>query len=234
MPGSFEGLHVVVDGLRQDERLGRPAPHGDQPSAAALALEGADVVAHLLDHVRLGRRRLDVGAMQALDVSRVEDALHRTNGLKLGLHGLDVSALQHLGVLRGLEGVIRKDVPPAELQLPEARQRNEVGDLRRALVRPFAEPNGPQLGERPDGNGLALARQHDPRDGGGCHGAHAGKEDAELSFGGLERCRLLHGHPSFGPIHATRCMLRTDCPSSTERWTAPCRQCLARGQAEIA
>ena len=104
-------------------------PHQTATSAIApvVALEGADVVAHLLDHLGLGRGALHVRAVEALHVAR--GRRRPSSGAMAASSSLTASRWcrsSTVGVLGGLVGVVREDVPAAELELVEAGQRNEV------------------------------------------------------------------------------------------------------------
>ncbi len=119
---------------RLDEDLGGPAPDRDEPITAPVALEAADVGADPLDHLELVRSALRVCAVETPHVPGVEDPSHRLDRPELVLHLLDVLTLEHFGVVGRLEGVIRKDVPAAEFELVEVRERNEIGNRGRLLV----------------------------------------------------------------------------------------------------
>ena len=95
-------------------------------------------------------------------------------------------------MIRGLEGVVREDVPAAEFELVEPREGDEIRDLGDALVGPPPEADRPHLGEGAHRDALALAGQEDAGDRRRGHGAHAGQQHAELSLGRTDRFRLFH------------------------------------------
>ena len=65
---------------------------------------------------------LDVGAVQLLDVRRLEHARHRADALEERPHLVEVLVREHAGVLRRLVGVVLEDVPAAEHQIVERRR----------------------------------------------------------------------------------------------------------------
>jgi hypothetical protein len=130
-----------------DVDLRGAAPDHDQAAATVLFLEAADVVHHHLGQVPLGGGLLDVGAVQLLDVLAVEDRLHRLDLLEFLADWGEILRLEHSRVGGRLVGGVGEDVPPAEHQLVEAGQGDEILDQRGFLVSALADPDGAHLGQ---------------------------------------------------------------------------------------
>ncbi len=162
----LEGLDRLVNLARRDVDLRRSTPDRDRAIHARLFLEGPDVLAELLDQLGLVGGRLDVRAVEALHVLGVERALHRADLRELLADRVDVLLLEHLGVVGHRRCVVGEDVPGAEGDVVELRQRDELTDRGAAVVGPLAEPDGAHLGERAHGSPQAATREQDSRDGG--------------------------------------------------------------------
>ena len=85
-----------------------------------------------------------------------------------------------------LVGVVGEDVPSAELELVELRERHEVGDLGRALVGALAEADRPHLRERADGDALPLRASITPAMVVVATAPMPGSSTPELAFGADE------------------------------------------------
>jgi hypothetical protein len=127
--------------------------------------------------------------MQPLDVAGVEGGRHGAQRLELVADQVQVARLEHRGVRRGRKRVVREDVPAAELDVIEAVQRYEVLDLGHAILGPFTEADGAELGQRSHGCGEPFSGQHDTGDRGRCDRSHPWKQDGELAV----RCADLVG-----------------------------------------
>jgi hypothetical protein len=176
-------------------------------------LERGDVLHHLLGEMHLRRALLDVGPVEVLDVGLLEHGRHRLDRLELGLERIEVLGVEHAGADRGLVGVVREDVPAAEHDIVERRQRDVVLDRRRVVVGALADPDVTELGQRADRLADPAADRLHAGDEGGRDRAHAGEQDAELTCGRLdvdafleshehsnrdfESCKLLRNHPPF-------------------------------------
>ena len=79
--------------------LGRAAPDRDAAIEPLRRLEALDVGDELLGQIHLRLALLDVGAVQLLDVRRLEHARHRADALEERTHLLEVLVRQHAGVL---------------------------------------------------------------------------------------------------------------------------------------
>ena len=181
----FEGLDGGVAGSGLEEDFRRAAP--DHDDAIDLGFEFLDVRPKLLGEVALALARLDVGAVQALDVVLVEDGGHGLDGFEEGLDAGQVVLVEDSGVAGGFEHVLREDVPAGEDDVVEVGERDEVVDQRRAVVGALAQADGAHLGDGADGLGESLADGFNAGDEGGGDGAHADGHDAELALGRLNR-----------------------------------------------
>ena len=99
-----------------------PRPHHDQPVAAVLLLEGADVGDQLLGEVALVLALLDVRAVEPLDVALVEDGGHRLDRFELASHLLELRRLEHARRPGRRVAVLLEDVPAAEDDVVEVRR----------------------------------------------------------------------------------------------------------------
>jgi len=98
--------------------------------------------------VHLRRALLHVGPGEVLDVGLLEHRRHRLDRLELGLDRDQVLVLvEHAGADRGLVRVVGEDVPAAEHDVVELRERDVLLDRRRVVVGALAEPDPAELGE---------------------------------------------------------------------------------------
>ena len=130
--------------------FGRAAPDHRQARGAGRLLEVPDVLHQHLGLVHLGALGLDVGAVDALDVLGVEDRLHRLDCGERLPQLIEQRPVQNAGIGGGFVAVVFENVPGAECQVVEPRQRHKILDHRAAAIGAFAEADGSQLGDRPD------------------------------------------------------------------------------------
>ena len=159
-------------------------------SQPCLALNARMSAIELLGEIPLVLALLDVRAVEPLDVALVEHRRHRLDGLELASHLVEQRRLEHAGRPRRRVAVLLEDVPAAEHDVVEAGERDELVDLRRAVLGALAEPNRAHLRQRADRLGQPLADGHDAGDGGGADGAEADEQDAELAAS-RGRCRVV-------------------------------------------
>ncbi len=199
-----------VHGRRAAIDLGRSAPHHHQPIAAVVLLEALDVLDHLVGEIGLRLARLLVRRGELLDVFLIEHRRHRLDRRQEVLQRRQVLLRQHPGLGRRHERVVGEQIPAAEHDVVELRERNELTDERRARISPLAQPDRAHLGQRADRLGRAAPDRLDPGHEGGRDRAHAGGQDAELAGGRLDVRFCCGGH--FG-------LLRVDAlaPRSGER-----------------
>jgi hypothetical protein len=127
--------------------FGRAAPYRYAARDAVLSLEATHVLAHRLGEHHLATCGLDVLSAQALDVLGEEHRRHRPDRTQLVLHGVEVIAREHIGGARGGIRVVREQVPAAEHELVELRQRHELADERLTLLVASAQADSTQLGQ---------------------------------------------------------------------------------------
>jgi hypothetical protein len=77
-------------------------------------------------------------------------------------------------------GVVGEEIPAAEHQVREGRERHDVGDRGMAAVAAMAAGQLQPLGESAIGLGEAFVDEGHPGDQGGGHRPKAWQEDAEL------------------------------------------------------
>ena len=146
-------------------------------------LEVADVGDQLIGEVLLVLALLDVRAGQALDVALIEHRRHRLDRLELGADRIEQRALEHAGRAGRGVAVFFENVPAAEHDVVELRERHELVDLRGAVLGALAEADRAHLRERSNGFREALADGDHAGDGGGADGAEADEENAQLALG---------------------------------------------------
>src|SRR3978361_1722800 len=88
--------------------------------------------------------------------------------------------------------VVRENVPCAEFEIVERRQRQELANVRYMTFRPFSEPDRTELCKRADRLCEAFSREQHAGDHRRRDGAEAGKKHAEFARGGCNRIRLAH------------------------------------------
>ena len=165
------------------EDLGAAAPHHHQARAVVLLLEVADVGDQLIGEILLVLAFLDVRARQALHVALIEHRGHRLDRLELRTDRIEQRAFEHAGRAGRGVAVFFEDVPAAEHDVVELRERHELVDLRGAVVGALAETDRAHLRERSNGLRETLADGNDAGDGGGADRAEPDEEDAQLALG---------------------------------------------------
>ncbi len=125
--GSLEGferaMHLHVD---RHIDFGGSRPEHHDARTAMLALEVAYVLTQRLDHLPSRVAWLDIVAIEPLGIVAVKGCRHGHHLLQLVAHGQDVLLLEHLGIHGSLEGVLGIDIPGAEDDVVELRQRHDV------------------------------------------------------------------------------------------------------------
>ena len=133
-----------------------------------------------------------------LHIVAVEDGRHGLDLLERPAQALDQRLFEHARMQRGFVAVFFENIPAAELQIFDLRQRHEVLDFRRVVVGSLAEPDGVQLRDRADR--LRHSQFDGFHTGDECrgHGAHARDQNAKLPVGWLNggcgllrRCRTM-------------------------------------------
>ena len=182
-------------GTGLDVDLGRRAPDHHEPIDEVLAPEAVDVGPDGLEHRPLGHPTFDVGTVEALDVRRVERGGHRAHRAQRGADRLEVPAgVENASVRGGHIGVVGEDVPRAEHEIIELRQRHEVADERHPVLGAGAKPDRAQLRERADWLAHPAARELDAGDERARHRAEPDAEDAQLALGRGDGGRFGGGH----------------------------------------
>ena len=140
-------------------------------------MSGDDLLGELL----LVLAFLDVRAVEPLHVVLSKTAGHGRICSSSGRTLLEQRRLDDArGLCRGV-AVVFEDVPAAEHQIVERRQRHHVADLRRPALGPFAEANRAHLRQRADGLGKSFANGEHAGDGRRADGAEADEQHAELA-----------------------------------------------------
>ncbi len=160
--------------------------------------------AKLLDHVGLRRPLLHVRAVEALHELGVEDGWHRLHRRELFANGIEVLRAKDASVLGRFVRVVREEIPAAEDEVFELRERHELRDLGLSLLGSLSEANRPELGHRPDGLAEPSAREHDARDERRCDCSHAREKNRELSTCSGDRFRTLHPDLSSWALRTVR------------------------------
>ena len=169
------------------EDFGAAAPDHHQPIEAVVGLEPPDVGHHLLGEIALVLALLDVRAVEPLDVALIEHGRPRLDLFELGTHLVEQRRLDHArGPRRGV-AVVLENVPAAEHEIVEPRERHDFADFRRAAFGPLAETDRAHLRQRSDGFGESFANSEHAGDRRRADGAEADEQDAEPAAG--ERCQ---------------------------------------------
>src|SRR3989454_1360732 len=194
-------------GAGLEKHLGGRRPDDHEPVRTGRALELSDVLAQLLGELALRLSALDVAALEPLDVLLVERRRQGLNALQKGRDRLEVLAFEHPRLDGGGVGVVRDRVPRGEHQVAQLGQRDELADLRRALLRPLAQPDRPHLRERPDRESATTAHVLHARDERGGNGAQPDEHDAKFALrgGDLPAELLCHDQCPFRDCHAGAC-----------------------------
>ena len=189
---------------RPMEDLGRAAPDHHGARDAGALLEIPDVVHQHRGLVHLGARFLQIGAADVAHVVLIENCIHRMKFFQRRAHLLQEPSIEHRGVERGLVGAVFVDVPAAEFEILEPRERHEILDQRRASFGAFAEPNGGELRQRSDRRAEAALDRFDARDERRADRADARKQHAELAVRGRDSdgtfCRQTSELPGRQPL----------------------------------
>ena len=130
--------------------LGAAGPHHDETIAPVPFFECADVGNDLLREIALVFPLLDVRALQPLHVPLIEHGGHRADRLELSPDAIELRRFQHARRPRGGVTVFFEDVPAAENDVVEIRERHEFVDLRRAPFGPLPEADRAHLRQRSD------------------------------------------------------------------------------------
>src|SRR5262249_18398201 len=113
-------------------------------------LEPSDVLAHLIRELAFIRALLDVRTVEPLHVTAIEYRRPRANGFELWTNLFEQRRFEDAGSLRRLVRVVFEDVPAAEHDIVERRERHEILDRRRSSFRALAETHGAHLREGTD------------------------------------------------------------------------------------
>src|SRR5262249_27025716 len=110
----------------------------------------------------------------------VESAGHGHEFGELVADGTDVSLFEDCAAACDRKGVIGKDVPRAEYEIRQAREREQVVDERDTLLGALPEPDGSKLRQGADGRSETTACEQAPRDERRGDGAEARQKHTEL------------------------------------------------------
>ncbi len=179
-PG-LEGFQRFMHRRRTMEDLGRAAPDHHGARDAGTFLEIPDVVHQHRGLVHLGARFLQIGAADVAHVVLIENCIHRMKFFQRLAHLLQEPTIEHRGVERGVVGAVLVNVPAAEFEILELRERHEILDQRRAALGALAETNRRELRQRSDRRAEAALNRLDSRDERSADRADAGKQHAELA-----------------------------------------------------
>ena len=191
----FERGQGLMDGAGLEKSFSRTAPDHHQALGAGGLAEIADVLHDLLSQVHLRFALLDILSLQVFDKPLLENGGHRLDPLEKILDGAEVLGFEHPGFDGRFVSVIVEQVPTAKLQVFEPRQGHEITDQRGAAFRPLAQTDPAHLGEGADGARQLSANGLNPCNESRRHGAHAGHQDSQFSFGFGDFHALL-GHRS--------------------------------------
>jgi hypothetical protein len=111
---------------RPMEDFGRTAPDHRQPGRPGVLLEPADVVHQHLGVIHLRAFRLEVRTIDALYIITVENRRHGLDLLQRTTQALDQWLIQYARMQCGFVAVLLEDIPAAEFQILQRRQRHEV------------------------------------------------------------------------------------------------------------
>ena len=142
-----------------------------------------DVGDDLLGEILLVLALLHVRAVEPLDVALIEHRRPRPDLLELGAHLLEQRRLDDAGGARRGVAVVLEDVPAAEHQIVERRQRHDVVDLRRAVLGALAEAHRAHLRQRADRLGEPVANGEHAGNGRGADRAEADEQHTEFASG---------------------------------------------------
>ena len=183
----FQGVvYSLVDG-HIDFRRGRPQ-HYDTAALPLLA-EAADVGTQHFHHLPASgdalaiSNPLDIIAVQALGIVLVERGRHGDYLLQLLTNGGYILFVQHLGVHGGLIGILRIDVPGAENNIVQPRQRHDVCISEVFLVSAATHAHLVHLGHRADQFRQSFTSHQHSRHQGGGHGSAAYDKYSQLALG---------------------------------------------------
>src|SRR5262249_31556728 len=124
---------------------------------------------------------LDVRTVEPLDVALIEDCGPRPDLLELRPNFVEEGRIDHAGRPRGGVTIVLEDVPPAEHEIVERRERNDVADFRRAALGPFSEAHRAHLRERSNRLREPVPNREHAGDRRRAHSAEADEQDAELA-----------------------------------------------------
>ena len=145
-----------------------------------LGLERANVRNDLIRQIALVLALLDVWAVEALDVTLIEHRRHRLDRLELIPDLLQLPRVEHTGRPRRGVAVFFEDVPAAEDNVVQIRQRNELVDLRRAPSLRLPRRMVPIWVREPIGRASPSGSRY-AGDRGGGDGAETHEQDAKLA-----------------------------------------------------
>src|SRR5579872_7472136 len=175
-----------------NKRLGRTAPHGDQPAGAARLFEVANVLAQLLGQIHLRLPFFNVWTVDLFDVIVIEYGRTWSDRRQERLELVEKTVVEHSGIRRGFEHVVFEDVPAGKDEVVEPCEWDEFLHLRRTPVGALAQPDGAHLGQRADGFCQAFADRFYPSHKRGGYSAHARDHDTKLAFRGLHGACICH------------------------------------------
>ncbi len=133
------------------------APDHDEAVELVFLLEVADVFAELLGEIEFCFGFFDVRAVKIFYVGLVEGRLHRLDVLEKFLGLGEIFGVENAGFRGGFVGVVGENVPAAEDEIVELRERHEIFNFRHAIIGALSEADGTHLRERADRQRIPFA-----------------------------------------------------------------------------
>jgi hypothetical protein len=217
----FESLEIFIDGVLLEEDFGRSRPHHHEPRTLVLALELFDLRDQLLGQIEFVLPRFDVVAVQTLHVVLIEDGFHRLDLLQRRLEFREQFFFEHARVHRRVVGGIGEDVPRAEDEIVQPRERDEILDRGRAILGALAETDRAHLRQAADRLGQSHLDCFDTRDERRAHRSEADEQHAELACRRSDLCPFFDCH-----IYLASSMLKILRMEDTRTRTPASRQIL--------
>ena len=180
---SGAGLHI---GFRAS------TPDHDQSIQMMLFPKPLDIVYHLFGKFHLVLAGLDVWPLQPFNVFLTENGSPRLDFFDLGPHGLEQVAIENPCLDRAFVAVIFVNVPAAEDEVIQGRERNKVMDFRNSPFRAFSQPDGSKLGQRTHRLRNFLLYRFHPSDKRRTDGTQSGNEDTQFSGRRFDLDAFLH------------------------------------------
>ena len=160
------------------EHFSAAAPDHDQAIELIVSFERPDVGDNLLGQLLLVPTFLDIRAVESFDVTPIEHCRPGADALELWPYLVEQRCLDDSCRARGRVAVVLENVPSTEHEVIESRQRHDVGDARRASLRPLPQTHRSHLRQRTDWLGNSFANGEHAGNRGGADGAEADEQHA--------------------------------------------------------